>query len=304
MSALAEDLAAAYDGPAARNAPLAPLTRFGLGGPADWLFTPDRDGQLGPLLACLHAHGVPVTILGDGTNVLIRDGGVRGAVLRVGRNLADLGWDGDIARCGAGLAAATLARRAVEAGRGGFAWAAGLPGSVGGALAGNAGAYGGDMAGATAAVAGFLPDGAPMLLAGADLRFSYRRSHLPAGAVVTRVDLRLPPLPPDALAAERERYETISGKRAAARTAGVRTAGCTFKNPPGEHAGRLIDACGLKGRRRGGARVFAHHANFIEALDDTATAADVEALIEEVAGAVARETGVALEREIRIYGEA
>ncbi|MBN2171121.1 MAG: UDP-N-acetylmuramate dehydrogenase [Candidatus Krumholzibacteriota bacterium] len=303
MRTLAEDLAAAYDGPAAADAPLAPLTRFGLGGPADWLFTPERDDQVGPLLACLHAHGVPVTILGDGTNVLVRDGGVRGAVIRVGRDLAGLTWEDGLARCGAGLPAAVLARRAIEAGRGGFAWAAGLPGSLGGALAGNAGAYGGDMAGATAAVAGYLPDGSPLRIESGALRFSYRRCHLPAGAVVTRVDLRLPPLPPAALPAERECYEAISGKRAAARTAGVRTAGCTFKNPPGEHAGRLIDACGLKGRRRGGARVFAHHANFIEALDETATAADVEALIEEVAAAVARETGVRLEREIRIYGE-
>ncbi len=299
-----EGLAAAYDGPCARRASLAELTNFRLGGPADWLFTPERDAQIGPLLAVLAASGLPVTVLGEGSNVLIRDGGIRGAVIRIGRALGGLAFAGEEAQCGAGLASARLARRALAAGRGGFVWAAALPGTLGGALRGNAGAFGGDMAAAFLACRGWRLDGSPFALGRGELEFGYRCSSLPADALVTALTLHLPELEPAALAAARTRFREILAQRAATQPGGIGTAGSTFKNPPGDHAGRLIEACGLKGLRVGGASVSERHANFIVTEPARTRAADVEALMQRVAAAVAEQTGVHLDAEIRIYGEA
>ena len=299
-----DGLAAIYAGPAERDAPLADKTSFRLGGPADWLFTPDAPEQIGPLLAFLRERGLPVTLLGEGSNVLVRDGGIRGAVLRIGRGLASLSWEGDIAHCGAGLPSARLAREALAAGRGGFAWAAALPGNLGGALRMNAGAFGGDLAGSFEACSGWRLDGSPFRLGREELSFGYRHSSLPEDAVATRILLRIPELDKDALAEARRRHSEILARRAATQPGALWTAGSTFKNPPGDQAGRLIDSCGLKGRVRGGARVSERHANFIVATGEAVRAADVEALIAEVAAAVEAKTGVKLEREIRIYGEA
>ncbi len=297
-----EGLAALYTGPVERDAPLADKTTFRLGGRADWLFTPDDPDQIGPLLAFLHARDLPVTVLGEGSNVLIRDGGVRGAVLRIGRALADLNWDGDLARCGAGLPSARLAREALDAGRGGFVWAASLPGNLGGALRMNAGAFGGELADSYAGCSGWRLDGSPFSLGPDSLDFDYRHSSLPEDAVATRILLRLPELDEAGLAEAREHHAEILARRTASQPGGLWTAGSTFKNPPGDQAGRLIDSCGLKGLTRGGARISERHANFIVAGGDTVRAADVEELIAAVAAVVAERTGVKLEREIRILG--
>lgn len=299
-----EGLATVYAGPVERDAPLADKNHFRLGGSADWLFTPRSHDEIGPLLSFLHLHRLPVTVFGEGSNVLIRDGGLRGAVIRIGRSMADLSWAGDFARCGAGLPSARLARKALAAGRGGFVWAAALPGNLGGALAGNAGAFGGDLAASFQACRGWRFDGSPLNLKRGAIEFDYRHSSLPADALVTELTLWLPPMAEGPLADARERQREIIARRAATQPAGLRTAGSTFKNPPGDFAGRLIEACGLKGLRRGGAKVSTLHANFIEVAADSARAADVEALIEEVAATVAARAGVRLEREIRIYGEA
>ncbi len=298
-----DGLAAVYSGPVEKDAPLADKTSFRLGGRADWLFSPDDGEQIGPLLAFLHERGLPVTILGEGSNVLVRDGGIRGAVLRIGRELSSLEWRHDIARCGAGLSSARLAREALAAGRGGFEWAAALPGNLGGALRMNAGAFGGDMASVYSGCSGWRLDGSPFSLGPDELRFDYRSSSLPDDAVATQILLRLPGLDEAALDEARRRHAEILTRRAASQPGARWTAGSTFKNPPGDQAGRLIDGCGLKGLVRGGARVSERHANFIVATGERVCSADVEALIEEVAATVEERTGVKLEREIRIYGE-
>ena len=191
-------LASVYSGPVTENAPLAPLTRFGLGGTADWLFEPRREEEVGPLLALLHEERLPVTLLGDGCNVLIRDGGIRGAVLRIARGLSQLRWEGDLARCGAGLASALLARRSVEEHRGGLEWAASLPGKLGGALRMNAGAYGGCLADVFHACRGWTFAGERAELGREDVKFDYRYSSIPQGLVITEITLALPLLPEEA----------------------------------------------------------------------------------------------------------
>jgi len=291
-------------GRAERDYPLAPLTTFRVGGPADWFFEPGGEEEIGPLLAALAKRALPVTILGEGSNILVRDGGIRGAVLHIGRPLAWLEWDGELARCGAGLSSRSLAKRALEAGRGGFEWAAALPGNLGGAVRGNAGAFGGDMAGIFDELEGFDFDGRRRRLGRDEVRFGYRHSSLPADLVVTRLALRLPPLCEEDLRASRLEYEEVLKRRASTQPGGLFTAGSTFANPPGDAAGRLIDACGLKGRRVGGARVSERHANFIEATGEAVCAADIEALMDLMAAEVLARTGIALEREIRVHGDA
>ncbi len=298
-----ESLAGVYDGPAQRDAPLADKNNFRLGGPADWLFTPESHEQLGPLLAWIHDRGLPLTVLGEGTNVLIRDGGVRGAVVRIGKAFAGLEWRGELALCGAGLASRSLSRRALEEGRGGFEWAAALPGNLGGALRMNAGCFGGEMADVFVSLCGWDREGRPLALDRDGIEFDYRRSSLPEGAIATEITLRLPPLDEDDRRASEERYRDILRRRADTQPAGRWTAGSTFKNPPGDHAGRLIESCGLKGQRVGGATVSKLHANFLVASGGDVTARDVETLIELIEREVARQAGVRLEREIRIYGE-
>lgn len=296
-------LAAVYDGPVTQGAPLADKTNFRLGGPADWLFTPEREEQLGPLLAYLAGQGLPITVLGEGSNVLVRDGGIRGAVLRVTRALGALEFAGEEARCGAGLPSARLARQALAAGRGGFVWAAALPGNLGGALRGNAGCFGGELAAHFLACRGWHFDGRPFRLTRGELEFGYRHTSLPVDCLVSALSLALPVDDEAALAAAAARYHEILARRAATQPGGLGTAGSTFKNPPGDSAGRLIEACGLKGRRVGGARVSERHANFIVTEPGRTRAADVEALLQQVAATVAERTGVVLEPEIRIYGE-
>ena len=298
-----QELAAVYDGPVERDASLADKSNFRLGGSADWLFTPTRAAQLGPLLAWLAEQRLPVTVLGEGSNVLVRDGGIRGAVIRITRALESLDFVGDAARCGAGLASARLSRRALAEGRGGFVWAAALPGNLGGALAMNAGCFGGELADHFVSAEGFAATGAPVTLTRDQLDFGYRRSGLPAGVVVTSLVLNLPVMDAPARAEADARFKDIIAARSASQPAGLGMASSTFKNPPGDHAGRLIDACGLKGLRVGGARISERHANFIVTETGRTRAADVEALMREVAEIVAAKTGVVLEPEVRIYGE-
>ena len=298
------ELSAVYAGPVERDAPLAELTNFRLGGPGEWLLAPRSHEEVGAVLAWVAAEGLPLTILGEGSNVLIRDGGIRGAVLRIGKALGGLRWEGDAAVCGAGLASRKLARQAMDAGRGGFEWAAALPGSLGGAVAGNAGCFGGQMADCFQALRGWTREARLLALARGELDFGYRRSSLPEGAVITELTLRLPPLNAEERRQSEARYREVLAKRAGTQPEGRNTAGSTFKNPPGDWAGRLIEACGLKGRRVGGAAVSERHANFIVTDRSGAKARDVERLIEIIEAEVERQTGIRLEREIRIYGQA
>ncbi|MCP4548915.1 MAG: UDP-N-acetylmuramate dehydrogenase [bacterium] len=297
------DLRRVYRGPVCEGAPLSELTSFQLGGRADWLFTPENHEQVGRLLTCLDDEDVPVLVIGEGSNILFRDGGFRGAIIHISRNLDSLEWRGELAVCGAGLPTRTLAGRSLGARRTGLEWAACLPGNLGGALHMNAGAYGGRIAECFAGCRGWTAAGSPLEMGRDELKFGYRRTSLPQGAIITEVSLRLPQAGDESLAAARDRYKWVAEKRRAFRPGRLRTAGSTFKNPEGEHAGRLIDSCGLKGMRVGGVRVSDIHANFMEVVGPEATATDMETLIAAVAGEVKRQCGISLEREVKIYGE-
>ncbi len=298
-----EGLGAIFTGRVEQGFPLAPLTTFRVGGSADWYLEAAREDEIGPLLGFLHERQTPVLVLGEGSNVLIRDGGVRGAVIRLGRALASLEWDGELARCGAALSSRSLAKHAMENARSGFEWAAALPGNLGGAVRGNAGAFGGDMAACFVEFEGWHLDGRPLRMHANEIEFNYRRSSIPKGALIGKIALRLPIAAESEREALRARYEEVLAKRAASQPGGLFTAGSTFKNPPGDYAGRLIEACGLKGRAVGGARVSDRHANFIEATGESVSAADIEGLMDLLSAEVQRQTGVHLEREVKVYGQ-
>ncbi len=298
-----EGLAEVYAGLVERDADLAPLSSFRLGGPADWLFTPVNEAELGELLRFLAGASVPITVIGEGSNILVRDGGIRGAVIRIGRAFSALEWRGDEAICGAGLPSAALAKQALAEGRGGFAWAAALPGNIGGALCGNAGAFGGELAEHFAGLRAFDPLGGALQLGKGRIDFGYRMSSVPQDIIVTEVTLSLPELEGEVLEMAQALYREVLARRSETQPKGRWTAGCTFKNPAEVPAGKLIDDCGLKGERIGGARVSDLHANFI-VVEEGARAADVEALIARVREKVQNEHGIVLETEIKIYGEA
>jgi len=276
--------------------PLARYTSFRIGGPADLLVLPDTADELAHVLATAAAFGTRLTLLGGGSNVLVGDGGMRGVVVKLGRGFARIDWDLIPIRAGAAVQLGRLARAAVARGLAGLEYAEGIPGTVGGALFMNAGAYGGEVAHVVAAVEGLGRDGRAHALPGRELVFGYRRSALPPGFVVTAVRLRLRR---DATA--RERMDEVRAQRTAAQPHGKANAGSIFKNPKGDHAGRLIEIAGLKGTRAGRARVSERHANFI-VNEGGARAADVKALMDVAQRVVWERSGVWLEPEVQLVG--
>jgi UDP-N-acetylmuramate dehydrogenase len=280
--------------------PLARHTSFRIGGPADLLVSPADVGELSHVLRTAAAHGAHVSLLGGGSNMLVGDGGIRGIVVKLGRGFTDVAWreDGCAVRAGAAVQLGRLARAAVERGLAGLEYAEGIPGTVGGALFMNAGAYGGDVSGAVQAVEGVEADGTVRTLATPALRFRYRRAELPRGFVVTAVRFGLRPDAADAVAA---RMADARAHRLAAQPHGSANAGSIFKNPAGDHAGRLIEAVGLKGARAGRARISERHANFI-VNEGGARASDVKALMELAQRAVWERSGVWLEPEVQLVG--
>ena len=281
-----------------RNATLAPLTWFRVGGPAEWLVRP---ADLDELLLLLRdaPPGLPVTVIGAASNLIVRDGGVRGIVLRLGGAFARTERDGNALVVGAGALDATVAEHAASVGVSGLEFLSGIPGTIGGAVAMNAGAYGTEIKDVLDWAEVATPSGL-LRLPAADLAFSYRRAVLPEGGVVIRARLRGTPDDPAAIAA---RMAEIRSSREATQPVRARTGGSTFKNPAGAKAWELIDAAGCRGLVRGGAMVSEKHCNFLLNTGG-ATAADLEALGEEVRGRVLARSGVALEWEIKRIGEA
>ena len=293
-------------GPALRVAePLAKHTSFRIGGPADLLLTTTSVAQLAAFLSTAASLGVPVTILGGGTNVLVADRGVRGLVVRLGREFEFRRWtpaaDGESAQLEVG-AAARLARvvaDAVARSYGGIEFAAGIPGSVGGGALMNAGAFGGELGAAIQEIAGVSLSGEQRQLVRSELEFSYRKLALPVDVVVTSVRFRLSRSPAAML---RRTVQEVQAKRRSRQPSGFPNAGSIFKNPAGEFAGRLIEQAGLKGTTIGKAQVSPDHANFIVNLGG-ARARDVRDLMSLVQGAVWRRSGVWLEPEVRLVGD-
>lgn len=282
------------------NAPLGPMTWFRVGGPAEVLFRPaDRD-DLAAFLAAKPA-GVPVTVIGVGSNLLVRDGGVPGVVIRLGRGFADISVvPGTPPRlvAGAGALDLTVALTARDAGIGGLAFLSGIPGTIGGALRMNAGAYGKELKDVIESADALDAQGRPHRLALADLGLAYRHSAVPEDWIFVSALLRASPGDPAAIAAE---MTAIQAQREATQPIRTRTGGSTFANPPGAKAWELIDRAGCRGMKRGGAMVSEKHCNFLVNLGG-ATACDIEWLGEEVRRRVRETSGVTLEWEIRRIG--
>jgi UDP-N-acetylmuramate dehydrogenase len=278
--------------------PLAPCTSIRVGGPADLLVRPADPADLAALLAAVRELGLPLSVLGGGANTLVADAGVRGVVVRLPADFGEERAEGETLLLSAGAPIGRLAARGHALGLVGAEFSAGIPGTLGGAAAMNAGTRLGEMKQlltrvelATAQGLGFVPAAA--------LQLAYRHSLLPAGAVVTRVELRLRP---GDVAASRAAMEADVAHRRRTQPLHQPSFGSTFWNPPGRFAGQLIEAVGLKGHRVGGAMFSDLHANFIVNLGE-ATARDVLALMRLARARVEERFGERLQAEVKLLGQ-
>lgn len=282
------------------GAEMARYTTFRLGGPADLLAEPGSADEAARTLAMAREAGVPVTVIGNGSNLLVLDGGIRGLTVRIGRAMSALTFSGTELTAEAGAMMGSVAAQAAARGLAGLVFAGGIPGTVGGGVYMNAGAYGGEMSQVVARVEGVRLSGEPVCYTGAEMGFGYRHSRLMSEqAVVTRVVFSLTPGDGEAL---RREMSELNRRRAEKQPLDLPNAGSAFKRPVGGYASALIDQCGLRGARVGGAQVSEKHTGFI--VNRGGTAADVMALIAHVQRVVLEKTGVALEPELRILGEA
>jgi len=280
------------------KAPLAPYVWFKTGGPADWLFEP---ADLADLRAFIERLGgeIPVVALGLGSDLIIRDGGVPGVVVRLGKAFAGCAVTGENElTCGGGASGILVASTARDNGIAGFEFLRGIPGTVGGFVRMNGGAYGREVADILVTCDVLLPEGGLVTLHVDDIGYTYRHSALPDGAIVVAARLRGTPGDPAAIGAEMDR---IAAAREASQPLRTRTGGSTFKNPAGHKAWELVDAAGCRGLTLGGAQVSEKHTNFL-INTGTATSADIEGLGELVREKVYAHSGVGLEWEIQRVG--
>jgi len=282
------------------DAPMAKRTTLRIGGPADAWVAPDSVETLRAVVTACNRRGLPMLALGAGTNLLVRDGGIRGVVL-VTRNLRALERVGETeVRAESGVSTGKLLSRATEWELGGLEFLGGVPGSVGGGLVMNAGTYLGEFVDVTREVTSArLVDGAMVRRDNAACGFVYRGSALPKDEIVVEARLALTPRARAEIEAD---VKALRAKRKEREPRGVHVVGSVFKNPPDDYAGRLIDEAGLKGTRIGGAQSSPVHANWLVNTGD-ATAADMVALIALVRSEVAERFGVELELEVKILGE-
>ena len=283
--------------------PLARYTSMKIGGPADYFIQAESDASLADLLPLLRREATPFCLLGNGSNVLISDRGVRGAVIHLGGEFKRIEWNemGHTVevQVGAACAVTQLVREAARKGYAGLEFAEGIPGSVGGALAMNAGAYGSEFEKIVDQVEGVTQDGEAIRFSRADMTFTYRDSHVPGGMVVTRVRLRLRK---EEAAQVSSKVRELVSKRKSSQPSGYPNSGSMFRNPAGDFAGRLIEAAGLKGKTIGQAQIAERHANFIVNLGG-AKAQDVHDLMELARTEVKKQFGIALVPEVRLLGE-
>jgi UDP-N-acetylmuramate dehydrogenase len=284
-------------GTLAAAAPLAPLSWFKTGGPAQVLFSPADEADLAYFLENLDS-GIPVLTIGAGSNLLIRDGGVDGVVIQLGKPFAGLNADGLLISAGAAVPDVKLASSAAQAGIAGFSFLRGIPGSVGGALRMNAGAYGAEIKDILISARGIGRDGTVHTFTAQDMGFTYRHCGVPDDIIFTSAVLRGQPGNPEAIRAE---MAEVTQARTATQPVNQRTGGSTFKNPAGEKAWALIDRAGCRGLIHGGAQVSELHTNFMINRGN-ATAADLEDLGEIVRARVFERSGVVLEWEIARIG--
>jgi UDP-N-acetylmuramate dehydrogenase len=283
--------------------PLARYTSMKVGGPADYFIEAENQPALADSLRALERSSVEFCLLGNGSNVLVSDRGVRGAVIRLTGDFKRVQWpaagDSVRARVGAAYVVTQLVRDAARRGYAGLEFAEGIPGTVGGALFMNAGAYGSEFEKIVAKVEGMTRAGEPFELLRHEMNFSYRDSHLPPGAVVTWVEMSLQRSETAGVGAK---VRDLTARRKSSQPSGFPNSGSMFRNPPGDFAGRLIEAAGLKGKRIGQCQVSERHANFFVNLGG-AKAADVRRLMELARAEVRRQFGVELTPEVKFLGE-
>lgn len=289
----------AIAGKASANEMMRDYTSFRIGGPADVLIEPSSVDDLRESLKWAWGLGLPVFILGNGTNLLVADEGIRGAVIRIGSSLSSLTFDGDTVIAGAGVSLPALARACADRGLTGMEWAAGIPGSLGGALTMNAGAYSCTIGDVVREVRVLGLDGQVSARTAEEMHFAQRSSRLSQGDIVAyEAVLGLRPGNADESRAQMSEY---MADRKVKQPLHMPSAGCIFQNPSGRGAGRYIDAAGLKGLRIGGAEISPVHANFIVNAGN-ATARDVLMLMSHVKRVVYEKFGVELVPEVRVVG--
>ncbi len=280
------------------NEPLKPLTWFRVGGPAQVLFMPEDEADLAYFLSRLPAE-IPVTVIGLGSNLIVRDGGVPGVVIRLGRGFGEIKIeDGQRVRAGAAVPDVKVARAAQEASIAGLAFLRGIPGAIGGALRMNGGAYGRETKDVLIEARGIDRQGGVRVFRNPDMHYAYRHCGAPDDVIFTEALFQGAAGDAAAIAAEMDK---ITESREATQPVKSRTGGSTFKNPPGQKAWQLIDAAGCRGLTVGGAQVSEMHCNFLINLGE-ASAADIETLGEIVRQQVQDHAGVTLEWEIKRIG--
>ena len=300
VNQLAEVLKQKMPGHVFCNEPMKKHTSFKIGGPADILVQPQDADALAQALAAARDCGVPVTILGNGSNVLVRDKGIRGLVIKIGNALKTFRQDGERLYFGAGYSLALASRKAWECGLSGMEFAVGIPGSIGGAVYMNAGAYNGEMKCVVESVRVMDMAGKAIELTAEDLQFGYRKTSLQqSGYIITEVCLKMQPGDKDAIKAM---MDDFSSRRISKQPLELPSAGSMFKRPPGHFAGTLIEQAGLKGYTVGGAQVSEKHAGFV-VNRGSARAADVLQLIADVRRIVMEKAGVELQPEVLVIGE-
>lgn len=295
-----DELAAERAIPLQRDVPLAPMTTLRVGGPADRFATPETLDELVDLLSLATDAAAPAFLLGKGSDLVVADAGIRGLVIRVRADRISV--EGTSVRAEAGASMAALAKRCAREGLAGFDWAISIPGTFGGAVWANAGAHDGEMAQVLGVVDVYDPrDGVRRTLRPAECGFAYRDSRFKhAPEVVLGGTIELMPGDPATITALIDDHQA---RRRATQPLADQNAGSVFRNPPGDHAGRVIEAAGLKGHRIGTAQVSTLHANFIVTDRGMGRAADVRAVGDHVRRAVAERFGVELKYEIEFVGD-
>lgn len=279
--------------------PMSRHTTFRTGGPAEILVTPDSE-SLPEVIVCCRKHQIPCLVIGNGSNLLCGDGGVEGVVVEIGKRMSEISVDGDLITAQAGALLSGIAAKAAAEGLTGFEFAAGIPGSIGGAVVMNAGAYGGEMKQVLASVQVLTREGEVLTIPASELELSYRHSIVPEkGYIVLSAVLSLEKGEKSQIYAV---MEDLKKKRVEKQPLEYPSAGSTFKRPEGHFAGKLIEDAGLKGFRVGGAQVSEKHSGFVINRDH-ATSAEICSLMEQVQQKVLEKFGVRLEPEVKFVGK-
>jgi UDP-N-acetylmuramate dehydrogenase len=276
--------------------PMARHTTIGVGGPARVMALPRSSAEVARIVRCAVSHGLPYLSVGKGSNLIVRDGGYEGVVIKLAEHMTRVRLNQATVFAEGGASFAALARKMTKQGRSGLEFGIGIPGSVGGAVRMNAGAFGGEVADVLTRVRIVDPAGRARALRASEIEFSYRRTSLDPSAVIVAATFRCAPGQ-----IRQDVYDRSIGRKQT-QPIWERSFGSTFVNPPGRYAAEMVEGCGLKGKRIGGAMISELHANFIINVDGRATAADVEALIEMAKSEVKQRYGIELKTEVIVVG--